>query len=127
MGSSALNVALYILLMVATMQGADWPIRTLFLSKFFEFLSNYRQGLSLTCSSDIVHYDGKVIKGANPQRVSTEIIIEIKQLYSGRIALNPFTANNRRYMVYPLRDDFPIENGFLFVYIFLYFDVTWPF
>ena len=28
-------------------------------------------------------------KGANPQRVSTEIIIEIKQLYSGRIASNP--------------------------------------
>ena len=25
-------------------------------------------------------------RGANPQRVSTEIIIEIKQLYSGRIA-----------------------------------------
>ena len=66
-------------------------------------------------------------KGANPQRVSTKIIIEIKQLYSGRIASNPFTANNRRYMVYPLRDDFPIENEFVFVYIFLYFDVTWPF
>ena len=25
-------------------------------------------------------------KGANPQRVSTEIIIEIKQFYSGRMA-----------------------------------------
>ena len=25
-------------------------------------------------------------KGANPQRVSTEILIEIKQFYSGRIA-----------------------------------------
>ena len=54
-------------------------------------------------------------KGANPQRVSTEITIEIKQLYSGRIALNPFIASNHRYMVYPLRDDFPIENVLLFV------------
>ena len=54
-------------------------------------------------------------KGANPQRVSTEIIIVIKQLYSGRIALNLFIASNRRYMVYPLRDDFPIENVLLFV------------
>ena len=59
--------------------------------------------------------------------VLQKIIIEIKQLYSGRIASNPFIANNRRYMVYPLRDDIPIENEFLFVYIFLYFDVTWPF
>ena len=52
-------------------------------------------------------------KGANPQRVSTEIIIEIKQLYSGRMASNPFIASKRRYMVFPLRDllFFFIENG----------------
>ena len=43
-------------------------------------------------------------KGANPKRVSTEVIIEIKQLYSGRIALNTFIASNRRHMVSPLRD-----------------------
>ena len=52
-------------------------------------------------------------KGANPQRVSTEIIIEIKQLYSGRIASNPFIASNRRYMVFPLRDHVFIENGYI--------------
>ena len=63
-----------------------------------------------------VDTDGKSsVPGANPQRVSTEIIIEIKQLYSGRIASNPFIASNRRYMVYPLRDDFPIETRLLFV------------
>ena len=56
-----------------------------------------------------------MIKGANPQRVLTEIIIEIKQLYSGRIASNPFIASNHRYMVYPLREDFPIETRHLFV------------
>ena len=50
-------------------------------------------------------------KGANPQRVSTEIIIEMKQLYSGRIASNPFIASYRRYMVFPRRDHFFIENG----------------
>ena len=53
------------------------------------------------------------LKGANPQRVLTEIIIEIKQLYSGRIASNPFIASNGRYMLYPLRDDFPIEKELL--------------
>ena len=31
-----------------------------------------------------------LIKGANPQRVTTEILIEIKQFYSGQIASNPF-------------------------------------
>ena len=45
----------------------------------------------------------------------TEIVIKIKQLglYSGRMALNPFIASNRRYMVFPLRDHFIIENGLL--------------
>ena len=52
-------------------------------------------------------------KGANPQRVSTEIIIEIKQLYSGRIASNSFIANNRSYMLFSLGDAFTIENVFL--------------
>ena len=52
-------------------------------------------------------------EGANPQRVLTEIIIEENQLYSGRIASNPFIASNRRYMVLPLRDHFFIENGLL--------------
>ena len=45
-----------------------------------------------------------------------EIIIEIKQLYSGRIASHPFIESNRRYMVFPLRGDFIIENVLLFVY-----------
>ena len=54
-------------------------------------------------------------KGANPQRVSTDIIIEIKQLYSGRMASNPFIASNHRYIVFPLRDTFTIENVLLFV------------
>ena len=44
---------------------------------------------------------------------STEIVIEIKQLYSGPMASNPFIASNRRYMVFPLRDHFIIENGVL--------------
>ena len=30
-------------------------------------------------------------------------------------------------MVYPLKDSFTIENGLLFVQMFLYFDVTLPF
>ena len=51
-------------------------------------------------------------QGANPQRVSTEIIIEINQLYSGRIASNPFIASNRRYMVFPLRDHFSSKMNF---------------
>ena len=54
---------------------------------------------------------GWLHKGADPQRVSTEIIIEMKQSYSGRIASNPFIASNRRYMVFPLRDHFFIKNG----------------
>ena len=52
-------------------------------------------------------------EGANPQRVSTEIVIEIRQLYSGRIASNPFIASYRRYIVFPLRDHFIIENGLI--------------
>ena len=59
-------------------------------------------------------------KGANPQRVSTEIIIEIKQLSSGRM------APHRKCMVFPLKDSFTIENGLLFVKIFLYFYVILP-
>ena len=43
-------------------------------------------------------------------RVSMEIVIEIRQLYSGRIESNPFIASNRRYIVFPLRDHFIIEN-----------------
>ena len=52
-------------------------------------------------------------KGANPQRVSMEIIIEIKQFNPGRMASHSFIENNRKYMVYPLRDTFVIENIFL--------------
>ena len=48
-------------------------------------------------------------KGANPQRVLTEIIIEIKHLNTGRIAFISFIASNRRYMVFPLRDHFIIK------------------
>ena len=44
---------------------------------------------------------------------ATEMIIEIKQFNPGRIALNPFIASNRRYMVFPLKDHFIIENAFL--------------
>ena len=44
---------------------------------------------------------------------STEIVIEIKQLYSGRMALNPFIECNLRYRVFPLRDHFIIKNGLL--------------
>ena len=54
-------------------------------------------------------------KGANPQRVSTEIIIKIKQLYSGQIVSHPFIESNGRYMVFPLRGDFTIENVLLFI------------
>ena len=51
-------------------------------------------------------------KGANPQRVSTEIIIEIKQLNTGRIA--SFTSSQViAVMVFPLRDHLFIENGVL--------------
>ena len=66
----------------------------------------------------IIPFDGAIVshqkessQGANPQRVSIEIIIEIKQLYSGRMASNPFIPSNRRYMVFPLRDHFFVENG----------------
>ena len=37
---------------------------------------------------------------------TTEIIIEIKQFNPGQIAFNPFIASNRRYMLYPLSDNF---------------------
>ena len=47
------------------------------------------------------------------QRDSTEIVIEIKQLYPGRMASIPFIASNRRYMVFPLSYNFTIENGLL--------------
>ena len=52
-----------------------------------------------------------VHKGANPQRVSTEIIIEIKQSYPGRMASNPFFESQRMCKVFPLGNDFLIENG----------------
>ena len=52
-------------------------------------------------------------EGYNPQRHSTEIVIEIKQLYPDRMASNPFIPSNSRYMVHPLRDDFFIENEVL--------------
>ena len=57
----------------------------------------------------------KEIIGANPQRVSTVIIIEIRQFNSGRMASHSFIKNNHRYMVYPLRDTFTIENVLLLV------------
>ena len=41
-----------------------------------------------------------------------EIVIEIKQLYPDQMASNPSIASYRRYMVYQLRDDFPIEMDF---------------
>ena len=40
---------------------------------------------------------------------------------------NGITCLYRKYMVYPLKDSFTIENGLLFVYIFLYFNVILPF
>ena len=40
--------------------------------------------------SDIYTDCVNVSKGANPQRVSTEIIIEIKKLNTGRMALHAF-------------------------------------
>ena len=46
---------------------------------------------------------------ANPQRVSTEIIIEIKQLNSGRMASH---ASIESIMVYPLKDAFTIKMDF---------------
>ena len=48
--------------------------------------------------------DTREPKGANPQRVSTEIIIEITQ-FKG------ITCLYRKYIVYPLKDSFSIENG----------------
>ena len=50
----------------------------------------------------------ETIKAKNPQRDSTEIVIEIKQLYSGQIASNPFITSNRRYMLFPPREHFII-------------------
>ena len=50
-------------------------------------------------------------QGANPQRVSTEIIIEIKQSYPGQMASNPFIESHRMCKVFPLGNDFLIENG----------------
>ena len=67
--------------------------------------------ISATVHAGYLYFDYH--QGAKPQRVSTEIIIEIKQLYSGQIALNPFIASNCRYMVFPLRDHLFIENGLL--------------
>ena len=45
--------------------------------------------------------------------IQQEIVIEIKQVYSGRMASNPFIASNRKYLVFPLRDHFIIVNGLL--------------
>ena len=52
-------------------------------------------------------------QGLKPQAESTEIFIEMKQLYSGRMASFPFIASNRRYRLFPLRFHFIIENGLL--------------
>ena len=40
-----------------------------------------------------------------------EIVIEIKQLYPGRMASNPFIENHCMCMVFPLSYDFIVENG----------------
>ena len=53
---------------------------------------------------------GGVGKGGSYE---TEILIEIKQLYFGQMAANPFIAGHRRYRMFPLRDHFIIENGLL--------------
>ena len=42
-----------------------------------------------------------------------EIIIEMKKWNTGRMASYPFIESDRRYVVFPLRDDFSIENGLL--------------
>ena len=48
-------------------------------------------------------------KGANSQRVSREMIIEIKQFNAGRMASHPFIEGIGP-MVFPLRNTFTIEN-----------------
>ena len=64
------------------------------------------------CEGGRSYYNfSEVRKGANPQRVSTEIIIEIKQSYPGRMASNPFSESHRMCKVFPLGNDFLIENG----------------
>ena len=50
------------------------------------------------------------IKGGNPLSYATEIIIEIKTILSWS---NGMTSLNRKYMVFPLKDHFIIENGLL--------------
>ena len=66
-------------------------------------------------SSDVSKFNGfmylHLSKGANPQRVSTEIIIEIKQFNAGRMASHPFIEGI--IMMFPLRNTFTIENGLL--------------
>ena len=57
-------------------------------------------------------------KGGNLLSFATEIIIEIKQFNFGRMASHPFIKSNSRYMVFPLRNPFTIENDTL--YFFLY-------
>ena len=42
-----------------------------------------------------------------------EIIIEIKQFNPGQMVSHSFMENNRRFMVFPLRDHFTIEDGLL--------------
>ena len=49
------------------------------------------------------------VKDKNPLSYATEIIIEIKQVNIGRMASHSFIENNRRYMMFPLRDHFTIE------------------
>ena len=44
-------------------------------------------------------------------RYATEIVIEIKQSYPGRLASNPFIGSHRMCKVFPLSNDFLIENG----------------
>ena len=49
-------------------------------------------------------------KGENPQRDLTEIIIEIKQFYTGQMAPHPFIAS---YHMYNGVSTFTIDNGLL--------------
>ena len=53
----------------------------------------------------------KAITKENPLSYAMEVIIEIKQFNPGRMASHSFIENNRRFMVFPLRDHFIIENG----------------
>ena len=55
------------------------------------------------------------VKGQNPLSFAMEIIIEIKQFNSGRMASHPFIESSRRYMVFQLRDTITMENLLLFV------------